>query len=101
MNFEDNLFYICLAGVIITWVIGLTLAKPYNKKNEDKMAQTQKILCLIYGLLFLVGAYGASLIFFDTWWSWVVIISFGMFGVGAIIEAFQKYPNAPKNYGQI
>ena len=100
MNFEENLFYICLAGIIVTWMIGLTQVKPYNKDNEDKMATTQKILCLIYGLLFLVGAYGASLIFFDTWWSWVITIGFGMMGAGAIQEAFKKYPNAPKNYAE-
>ena len=100
MNFEGNLFYICLAGVIITWVIGLTQAKHYDKDNEKKTALTQKVLCLIYGPLFLIGAYGASLISFDTWWSWVIIIGFGMMGAGAIQEAFKKYPNAPKHYGE-
>ena len=49
---------------------------------------------------FIAGAYGASLIFSGTWWSWVIIIVFGMMGLGAFQEAFKKFPNAPKVYGE-
>ncbi len=100
LNFQDNLFYICLAGILVTFVIGLAQVKPYDKNNEEKMAKIQKMLSLVYGVFFLLGAYGASLIFSETWWSWVIIIGFGMMGFGAFQEAFKKYPNAPKGYGE-
>ena len=99
-NFEENLFYICLALLVVTFLIGLTQAKPYNEDNQEKMAGIQKTLCLLYGVFFIAGAYGASLIFSGTWWSWVIIIGFGMMGFGAFKEAFAKFPNAPKGYGE-
>ena len=99
-NFQENIFYISLGIISITFIIGLTQVKPYNKENEEKMAGIQKALCLVYGISFITGAYGASLIFSGTWWSWVIIIGFGMMGSGALKEAFAKYPNAPKGYGE-
>lgn len=99
-NYEDKLFYICLAIIIITFLIGLTKVKPYNQDNEEEQAKIQKILCLIYGVFFILGAYGATLIFSGTWWSWVIIIGFGFMGFGAFQEAFKRFPNAPKGYGE-
>jgi hypothetical protein len=99
-NYEDKLFYICIAIIVITFLIGLSKVKPYTKDNEQEQASTQKVLCLIYGVFFILGAYGATLIFSGTWWSWVIIIGFGMMGFGALQEAFKKFPNAPKGYGE-
>jgi len=53
---------------------------------------------LIYGVFFILGAYGATLIFSGTWWSWVIIIGFGLMGFGAFQEAFKRFLNAPKGY---
>ena len=62
-NYEDKLFYICVTVIVITFLIGLTKAKPYAKDNEVEQARTQKVLCLIYGVFFILGAYGAMIAF--------------------------------------
>ena len=92
----ENLFYFGLGIVVITFLIGLAVAKPYTEDNLQEVASTQRKLCIAYVIGFGGMAYGAMQIFGDVWWSWAIIIISGMLGFGAFLEAMKTLPNAPK-----
>ena len=95
-----NAFYFGLGLVVLTWVIGLRVAQPYDSENFQKVASTQRKLCISYVVGFAGMAYGATIIFAETWWSWAIIIVSGMLGFGALLEAMKTLPNAPKDLQQ-
>ena len=96
-----ELFYFGIGIVVLTWLYGLTKAKNYNSENQSQVAKTQRMLCIIYGVGFLVLAFGASNFFITKeWWTWIIIVGSGMMGFGALQEARARFPNAPKGYGQ-
>ena len=96
-----ELFYLGIGIVVITWLYGLTKATTYNSENQNQVAKTQRILCMVYGIGFLVLAFGAYNFFISkAWWTWIIIIGSAMMGFGAFQEARARFPNAPKGYGQ-
>ena len=93
----DNIFYYGLALVGLTFVIGLVVAKQYTADNFQKVASTQRKLCLAYFIGFELIAFGAFNLFGDVWWSWAIVILSGMMGFGAFLESMKTLPNAPKD----
>ena len=95
------LFYLGIGIVILTWLYGLTKANPYNIENQNQVAKIQRVICVIYGIGFLVLAFGAYNFFITKeWWTWIIIVGSCMMGFGALQEARARFPNAPKGYGQ-
>ena len=93
----DIAFYLGLGLVILTFVIGLAVAKPYTADNFQQAASVQRKLCVSYVAGFGAMAFGGTIILGDAWWAWVVIGISGMMGFGAFLEAMKTFPNAPKD----
>ena len=96
----DIAFYLGLGLVILTFVIGLAVAKPYTADNFQRVANIQRKLCISYVVGFGAMALGGTIILGDAWWAWVVIGISGMMGFGAFLEAMKTLPNAPKDMQQ-
>ena len=97
----ENLFFIGVVGVILTFVIGLTQARPYSEDNQEVMGKLQRKLCISYTAFFGALALGSYNFFaVKEWWAWAIIVVSAMMAVGSFLEAQQKYPNAPKGYGK-
>lgn len=90
-------FYYGLGLVVITFIIGFIVAKPYTNKNFQKVASTQRKLCISYVVGFGFMAAGANQIFSGSWWLWVITLVLGLLSVGAFLEAMKTLPNAPKD----
>lgn len=82
--------------IVITFLTGLKVAEPYREDNFQRVASTQRKLCIAYAIGFGAVAYGASMSFGGNWWVWVVIGISSMMGFGALLEAFKTLPNAPR-----
>ena len=61
----DNVFYYGIGLVVLTWLIGLAKAKPYNADNFQQVASIQRKLCISYVIGFGLVAYGGTLILGD------------------------------------
>ena len=48
----ENLFFIGIVGVALTFVIGLTQARPYSEDNQEVMGKLQRKLCISYTAFF-------------------------------------------------
>ena len=93
----DMAFYYGLGLVLLTFVIGLAVAKPYTAENFQQAANIQRKLCISYVVGFGAMAFGGTIILGDAWWAWLIIGLSGMMGFGSFLEAMKTLPNAPKD----
>lgn len=93
----EQAFFLGIGLVVVTFLIGLMVAKPYTGENFQKVASVQRKLCISYVIGFAAIAYGGTITLGDAWWAWLIIVLSGMMGFGALLEAMKTLPNAPKD----
>ena len=92
----ENALYFGTGLVLITFIIGLVVAKPYSEDNFQQVASVQRKICVSYVIGFAAITYGGTITLGDAWWAWVIVVISVMCGFGARLEAMKTLPNAPK-----